>query len=453
MKLEKNLVAKVSINKTGNESVPFYKEVFIDSRQQVEHGLFIPIIGEKFDGHAFVFDAIKNGATATLWDVSKPIPKELTDIDFPIFYVNDTLSALQELSKLYLRLVQPKVIAVTGSNGKTSTKDLIESVVSLVYNTHKTIGNYNNHIGLPLTILSMPIDCEVIILEMGMSDFGEIELLSNIANPDYAVITNIGESHIEHLGSREGIATAKLEIVVGLKENGLVIIDGDEPLLNGFSHKGLVTCGYSGNNDFKITNYQMDENGISFSVNGNSDYHIELLGKHNVKNSLYAITIGKYLNIDEHTIQLGLKKGKLTGMRMEKKVGFNQSLIINDAYNASPTSMRAAIETIKQLPDFKKRVIVLGDMYELGEKEKKLHVSVVESISSPITHVFTVGEKGKWIAEELIETKSSSFIIKSYQKKEEVVDPLKKLLDEKTVVLLKASRGMKLETVAMDLYQ
>lgn len=446
-------MAKVSINKTGNESVPFYKEVFIDSRQQVEHGLFIPIIGEKFDGHAFVFDAIKNGATATLWDVSKPIPKELTDIDFPIFYVNDTLSALQELSKLYLRLVQPKVIAVTGSNGKTSTKDLIESVVSLVYNTHKTIGNYNNHIGLPLTILSMPIDCEVIILEMGMSDFGEIELLSNIANPDYAVITNIGESHIEHLGSREGIATAKLEIVVGLKENGLVIIDGDEPLLNGFSHKGLVTCGYSGNNDFKITNYQMDENGISFSVNGNSDYHIELLGKHNVKNSLYAITIGKYLNIDEHTIQLGLKKGKLTGMRMEKKVGFNQSLIINDAYNASPTSMRAAIETIKQLPDFKKRVIVLGDMYELGEKEKKLHVSVVESISSPITHVFTVGEKGKWIAEELIETKSSSFIIKSYQKKEEVVDPLKKLLDEKTVVLLKASRGMKLETVAMDLYQ
>ncbi|MCD8500626.1 MAG: hypothetical protein LRY71_01775 [Bacillaceae bacterium] len=195
------------------------------------------------------------------------------------------------------------------------------------------------------------------------------------------------------------------------------------------------------------------KNGITFCVNGNSDYHIELLGKHNVKNSVYAIAIGKYLNIDEHTIQIGLKKGKLTGMRMEKKAGYNQSLIINDAYNASPTSMKAAIETIKQLKDFEKRVIVLGDMYELGEKEKELHISVVAAITAPITHIFTVGEKGRWIAEALLEAKSDSFIIKSYQNKEEVVDPIKKLLDNKTVVLLKASRGMGLESVAMDLYQ
>ncbi len=453
MKLEQNLVEKISVKTSGKVSAPYFKTVFIDSRLQVEQGLFIPIIGERFDGHEFIFDAIKNGAVATLWDVSKPIPNELIESQFPVFYVNDTLTALQQLAKHYLEFVKPRVIAVTGSNGKTSTKDLIESVVSQVYKTHKTKGNYNNHIGLPLTILSMPSDCEVIILEMGMSDFGEISLLSRIANPDFAVITNIGESHIEQLGSREGIATAKYEIIDGLKEKGVVILDGDEPLLKVYQHECLITCGYDTNNHFQITHYQMDENGITFCVNGNSDYHIELLGKHNVKNSVYAIAIGKYLNIDEHTIQIGLKKGKLTGMRMEKKAGYNQSLIINDAYNASPTSMKAAIETIKQLKDFEKRVIVLGDMYELGEKEKELHISVVAAITAPITHIFTVGEKGRWIAEALLEAKSDSFIIKSYQNKEEVVDPIKKLLDNKTVVLLKASRGMGLESVAMDLYQ
>ncbi|MCD8500627.1 MAG: UDP-N-acetylmuramoyl-tripeptide--D-alanyl-D-alanine ligase [Bacillaceae bacterium] len=259
MKLEQNLVEKISVKTSGKVSAPYFKTVFIDSRLQVEQGLFIPIIGERFDGHEFIFDAIKNGAVATLWDVSKPIPNELIESQFPVFYVNDTLTALQQLAKHYLEFVKPRVIAVTGSNGKTSTKDLIESVVSQVYKTHKTKGNYNNHIGLPLTILSMPSDCEVIILEMGMSDFGEISLLSRIANPDFAVITNIGESHIEQLGSREGIATAKYEIIDGLKEKGVVILDGDEPLLKVYQHECLITCGYDTNNHFQITHYQMDE--------------------------------------------------------------------------------------------------------------------------------------------------------------------------------------------------
>lgn len=452
MKLNHELVMKIS-NSTGGEiaTVPYFTSVFTDSRQSVENSLFIPIVGERFDGHHFIQQAIKNGASATLWEEGKPLSKEIVSSGFPVYYVNDTLKALQELSALYLKQVGPKVIGVTGSNGKTSTKDLIESVVSLVYKTHKTKGNFNNHIGLPLTILAMPNDCEVLILEMGMSNYGEISFLSHLAEPDYAVITNIGESHIEQLGSREGIAKAKFEIVDGLKEDGVVIIDGDEPLLNQ-KNDNTINCGYEGNNDYQITNLHMAQTGISFSVNGESEYSIKLLGKHNVKNSLYAIVIGKYLNIDEHTIQLGLKNSQLTGMRMEQKGGLNKSLIINDAYNASPTSMKAAIETVKLLNDFQKRIVVLGDMYELGEREKELHASVENAISPPITHVFTIGEKAKWIADALAE--SNHFVkVKSYQNKEEVLDPLKDLIDEKTVILFKASRGMKLETLAMELYQ
>ena len=452
MSVNIELVKEISLNFRGivNERVVI-DNVFIDSRNEVVNGLFIPIVGERFDGHSFIKDALKKGAVASLWEESKSLPEDL-DETFPIFYVKDTLKALEDLAKKYLQLVGPKVIGVTGSNGKTSTKDLIDAVLSTTFKTHKTAGNYNNHIGLPLTILAMPNDCEVAILEMGMNHFGEISFLSKLAEPDLAIITNIGESHIEQLGSREGISKAKLEIVHGLREDGILIIDGDEPLLNFTQNFKILKCGYDEQNDFQITNVGQTADETNFMINYKHPFKLRLLGKHNIKNSTYAIAVGKYLGLNEHTIQVGLENCVLTGMRMEKKQGLNGSTIINDAYNSSPTSMKAAIETIKQLDHFEKRILVLGDMYELGKDEQMLHRSVADVISTPITHVFTVGELGKWIAEALLEQNNDKIEISSFKQKEELKENLLPLLDHRSIVLIKASRGMKLETIAKDLY-
>lgn len=446
------LLTKISSKFSGSfNNDAIIEEVFIDSRKQVNNGLFIPIIGERFDAHDFLLGAIEKGAIATLWHENKLLPKEF-DPQFPVFYVNDTLKALESLAKTYLEKVSPCVIGVTGSNGKTSTKDILDSVLATTFKTHKTAGNYNNHIGLPLTILAMPEDCEVAILEMGMSNFGEISFLSMLAQPDIAIITNIGESHIEQLGTREGIAKAKLEITDGLKTAGVLIIDGDEPLLADTNDINLLRCGYEDNNDFRIIGLEQKVDKTNFRINESGSYTLSLLGKHNVKNSTYAIAVGKYLGLSEHTIQLGLKSCILTGMRMEKKPGINGSTIINDAYNSSPTSMKAAIETIKELADFKTRILILGDMYELGKDEKELHRSVAKAISAPITHLITVGEKGSWISEVLLEKNNDKIEISSYKTKREVALNLEKLLNVGSVVLIKASRSMKLETIATDLY-
>lgn len=452
MSFKIDLLKEISSKYSGtfsNDAI--IEEVFIDSRKHVNNGLFIPIIGERFDAHNFLVGAIEKGATATFWDENKALPKEI-DPQFPVFYVNDTLKALESLAKTYLEKVSPCVIGVTGSNGKTSTKDILASVLATTFKTHKTAGNYNNHIGLPLTILAMPEDCEVAILEMGMNNFGEISFLSRLAQPDIAIITNIGESHIEQLGSREGIAKAKLEIIDGLKTSGVLIIDGDEPLLGVSNDLNLLRCGYNHDNDYQITALEQKADKTIFKLNEAGSYKLSLLGKHNVKNSTFAIAVGKYLGLSEHTIQLGLKNCILTGMRMERKSGIHGTTIINDAYNSSPTSMKAAIETIKELVGFERRILVLGDMYELGPDEKELHRSVAEVICAPITHLITVGEKGSWISEVLLEKNNDKIEISSYQTKREVVEKLENLLSDGSVVLIKASRGMKLETIATDLY-
>ncbi|MTT32014.1 UDP-N-acetylmuramoyl-tripeptide--D-alanyl-D-alanine ligase [Terrilactibacillus sp. BCM23-1] len=420
--------------------------VFTDSRKNCPSGLFIPIQGENFDGHAFIDSAIKNGAKATLWSESVPLPDRLP-LDFPVFFVKDTLKAMQDIAKDVLSQRNPIVIAVTGSNGKTSTKDIIESIIKTNYHTYKTQGNFNNHIGLPLTILSMPEKCEALILEMGMNHFGEISLLTQIARPDIAVITNIGESHIEFLGSREGIAKAKLEIVEGIKPGGTLIIDGDEPLLTQvkLDQCQVVTCGYNKGNTLQIVQVKPDISGYDFSLSGSkSTYHIPIMGKHNVKNAVYGVAVAKQLNIHEVDVKKGLEKCKLTKMRFESVEGKEGTLLINDSYNASPTSMKAVINTLKQLPNFKKRVVVLGDMYELGPDEENLHRSVADAIDPPISHVITIGPKGKWISDSLIEQGKPCYV-QSFLTKKEALPVLETLLDKTTVILFKASRAAELE--------
>ncbi|HEX6922619.1 MAG TPA: UDP-N-acetylmuramoyl-tripeptide--D-alanyl-D-alanine ligase [Bacillales bacterium] len=423
-------------------------EIFTDSRKQAKNGLFVPIVGERFDGHEFLPQAIEKGAEAALWQIDRPWPKEVPD-DFPVFLVGDTTEGLQRLARNHLQKVSPVVVAVTGSNGKTTTKDMIEGVLSRRFQTHKTDGNFNNHIGLPLTVLAMAEDCEALILEMGMNHFGEISALSLLAEPDTAVITNIGESHIEFLGSREGIAKAKMEIVDGLKPGGKVIFDGDEPLLAPLQKRASVSCGYFEGNQMQINSVESTEEGLSFTLsNDGHQFEIPVLGRHNVKNATFAIAVARELGLTDSVIAKALRELTITKMRFERLQGENGALLINDAYNASPTSMQAAIEAVRDMEGYKNKVLVLGDMYELGMNEKEFHESVVEGITTPITDLVTVGERGRWIAEAV---KDQSIRVSACDSKEQAAGKIKQLLDPDTVVLFKASRVVGLETIVNSL--
>ncbi len=425
--------------------------VYTDSRKEMKKGLFIPIEGERFDGHDFLKEAIESGAVASLWKKGREVPA-FVPTDFPLFFAEDTLSGLKQLAAFYLKKINPYVVAVTGSNGKTTTKDMLEAVLSTRYHTHKTGGNYNNHIGMPLTILAMKENTEVLILEMGMSSFGEISFLSKLARPDIAIITNIGESHMEQLGSREGIAKAKMEIIDGLKDEGKLLIDGDEPLLA--SRKPGIkteTCGFGKENDYVIRDFRFNGEGQAFRLNNEQkEYFIPLPGAYNVKNAVFAIATGRTLGLDDGQISSGLRNVRLTGMRLERVKGKNGALLINDAYNASPTSMKAAIETLKELPGYTRKIIVLGDMYELGGNEHELHRGVADVIGQPVTMLVAVGEKGKWIGEAARDNQTGVLVHIAHSK-DEAHAVLEKELSHETAVLFKASRGMKLETLVESL--
>jgi UDP-N-acetylmuramoyl-tripeptide--D-alanyl-D-alanine ligase len=447
MKLDIKELVALADRSSGKKENLVLESVSKDTRQKTENALYLPIAGERFDGHDFLLDAIKQGCIAAVWQEGKELPAGLPE-DFPVLYTTDTVEYLQKISKYFLKKVNPVVVAVTGSNGKTTTKDMIESVSSTNFKTFKTQGNYNNHIGLPLTILAMEETTEVLILEMGMSNFDEISLLSKIAEPDAAVITNIGESHLEQLGSREGIAKAKLEIADGLKQGGLLIIDGDEPLLSHVKGENVLKVGFGDSCTLKLSNLQTDAQGVSFTLEeGTSVYRIPMLGRHNIKNAAYAIAIGHYLNIEENKIQEGLENLKVTSMRLEMKKGRKGTLLINDAYNASPTSMIAALSTLAELNDISRKVAVLGDMYELGSTEENMHRKIADHVAPSISHVITVGEKGAWIADELKKQNRKDLDVIQCLKKEEAQEPIEKLLSKDTAILFKASRGMVLETL------
>ncbi|API93796.1 UDP-N-acetylmuramoyl-tripeptide--D-alanyl-D-alanine ligase [Virgibacillus pantothenticus] len=437
---------------TGHIAEQSIKGVYTDSRIEMADGLFVPIVGENFDGHDYVSEAVEKGAIAVLWNKQKQLPDTLP-ASLVVFYVEDTLTALQQLASAYREKMNPIVIGITGSNGKTTTKDMVAALLQTTYRTHYTKGNFNNHIGLPLTILSMQPNTEVLVVEMGMNHAGEIKLLSNIAKLDYAIITNIGESHIEYLGSRENIAKAKLEILSGLSKTGLLVIDGDEPLLQQFhNQERVITCGFAKHNVNQITSLQVHDNETSFTINENANYTIPFLGKHHAKNATLAITIGMSLKIEAGKMQSAFRHMQKTGMRFEKLRGKNGVTLINDAYNASATSMKAAIEVVKQLDGYSEKVLVLGDILELGDYSEVMHRSVSEAITKPITNVYTFGNAAKYITEELVE-QSGSIPASHYTDKNALLNALQPHLHEEAIILFKASRGLQFETFITDLKQ
>ncbi|MFD2925425.1 UDP-N-acetylmuramoyl-tripeptide--D-alanyl-D-alanine ligase [Halobacillus naozhouensis] len=433
---------------SGKTEAIALERIMTDTRKESEQSLFVPIVGESFDAHHFVLEAIEQGAVAALWQENYELPENLPS-GFPVFFVKDTTAALQQAAKYYLEQVAPIVIGITGSNGKTTTKDLVASILRVKYKTHKTAGNYNNHIGLPLTILAMPKDTEVAVLEMGMNQAGEISLLSQLAKPDHVVITNIGESHIEYLGSRENIKRAKLEILDGWSERGLFVFDGDEPLLAASYGPSAVSCGFFEKSRKQIQNVEMTDHDSSFTFEG-IHYHVPLSGRHNVKNASYVIAIATFLGMTPAEINQGFTRLEMSGMRFEKHAGKQGSLIINDAYNASPTSMKAVIEVICHLKQKTHKVLVLGDMFELGDHADELHEAVADAITEQIQAVYTIGDHADKIS-AAVQEHHPTIEAQHFETKQQLSDQLQDKLTSETVVLIKASRGMKLEKLMKDL--
>jgi len=415
--------------------------VEFDSRKVVAGSLFVPLAGAR-DGHTFIHQAIANGAIATFWSVQDQ-PEDIS-----VIQVTDCLEAMQQLATYYRELLSPKVVAITGSNGKTTTKDLTASVLSQAFRTYKTQGNYNNEIGLPYTILHMPKDTEVVVLEMGMDHAGDLTTLSTIARPDIAAITMIGEAHIENLGSRAKIAQGKMEIATALAADGCLIIPCDEPLLaplvQGMTQQ-VVTFGIDAGDVAAHILEEYAEQTV-FSVK-EQDYRIPLLGTYNVKNALIAYSVGEKFGVTPEQIANGLKKVQVTQNRTQWLEMENGTRLLSDVYNANPTAMGLVLDSFGKLPVQGRRFAVLADMLELGPESSVMHAAMADHVQN-YDGLFLVGEQMDYLAKELA-ARYSDVPLQLYDANElaALIEDLKQLLQPVDMLLLKGSNGMKLYQV------
>lgn len=406
-----------------------------DTRTINKGDLYLPLKGASFDGENFLSQAVDKGAAGCF----------ITKDDYPedakiVLKVKDTLSAYLSLAQFLRRKYNPKTIAVTGSSGKTTTKEIIFSVLDEKFKTHKTFSNHNNEIGFCETLMNMPQDCQILIVEMGMRGLGEIELLSKYAEPDFAVITNAGSAHIGRLGSLDNIAKAKSEIVKYLKKDGTFISQNNERIKKFAVFEGE-----------KIY-YSLDEVNIidrkpsysKFLYKGR-EYELNVEGDYNIENSLAAINLGYKLGMEYDEIRRGLAAYKPIEKRWEI-LDAGRYKVINDSYNANPESMKAAVSTFLQ--HYKHPVVVLGDMGELGDMEDELHMEVGRYLAGlsygKDAKYLTVGRLAREIGDEL---DAKGFFVKNFENNREVSDYIIDSIDVGTTIFLKASRSMKFEEI------
>ncbi|MGY3814684.1 UDP-N-acetylmuramoyl-tripeptide--D-alanyl-D-alanine ligase [Globicatella sulfidifaciens] len=446
-----------AIDYTAKDRTISISNVEFDSRKITPGSLFVPLQGAT-DGHDYVEKAIEMGAVATFW--SKEESAAPSD-RIAIILVDDTLKALQDLSHYYRQVINPIVIGITGSNGKTTTKDMTASTLSAKYRVHKTQGNYNNEIGVPYTLLKMPEDTQVCVTEMGMSGFGEIEVLSKIAEPNIAAITLIGESHLEFLGSRKGIAQAKMEILNGLKPDGLFVYPGNEPLISELlDEKGLTiqisSFGFDSSYDVYAYDLVEEQNKTFFKTNVDSNIvsTIPVIGAYNVSNALIALTIAKHLEIPMEQAIFQLAQFELTAHRLEWIKTLNGADLLNDAYNASPTSMKAILKTLSTVPveHTGRKIAVLGDVRELGPESANLHRSIKEAIDpDKIARVYLFGTEMKALYNELVTEYSQESLYYVESDHDELIALLQRDIQPEDVVLVKSSLGVDLLKVVTAL--
>lgn len=438
----------------GNEN--YITGVKQDSRECETGDMFVAIIGENLDGHKYVQQVIDKGCGTVLISDESVLP---ADCNINVIKVEDTVYALGELASYYLETLNVKKVAVTGSVGKTSVRDMTYYVLNEKYNCGRNIKNYNNLIGLPLSILLFDSNTEAVVLEMGMDRFGEIDRLAEIVKPNVAIITNIGMSHIEHLGSREGIFKAKMEIAPHITSSddvpGTLVYVTDDEFLTKERTAGKyqqIAIGNNGKSDYIISDVDdFGIKGIQFRVEHNHEVnkvHAPVPGIHNSINSSIAIAVGDIMGVSLEEAQKGLEKVELTGSRL-KRVDGKTVCIIDDTYNASPASMKSALKVLDMSECTGKKIAILGDMYELGEDSKKEHFGVgVFARNLAIDTIVAIGED----AAEIADGASGGEIQTVYFKtKDEFISVINRYVTEEDMILVKGSRGMKMELVVEEL--
>ncbi len=388
----------------GNLDACSIKGICTDSREAAPGYAFAALRGERVDGHSFIPNVLAAGCNCVICERGS---EALQNSDAIVILVKDTELALCRLANSYKQYLRAKTVAVTGSVGKTTTKDLIASVLSQKCETFSTTGNHNSLVGMPMSMLECSPDAKWAVLEMGMSAMGEIERLSITAEPEIAVITNIGTSHLESLGSRKNICRAKLEVLSGLTTGGILILNGDEPLLFGVRGKSYRTvyCSIKSEKaEFFAKNIKVTKTGTCFDIvypgGTEKDLHISVLGRHTVYSALYAFAVGLYAGLTAEEIRRGMEAFLPTGMR-QQIYNFNDITIIEDCYNASPESMIAAVDVLDTYcrETGGRSVAVLGDMLELGEDSPSLHRMVGDYLASKrVQKLYTVGRGGNQIA-------------------------------------------------------
>ncbi len=430
-----------------------------DSREVVNGSLFAAIAGERVDGHDYINSALEKGAACVLCE---RIPEDLNkeNLRFALVVVKDTVTAIGAVAHEYKKMSDHKTVAITGSVGKTTTKEFVYAVLAEKYKSHKSSGNHNNELGLPMTVFEMKKDDEVAILEMGMCNFGEIEYLSKIAEPDIALVTNIGSSHLENLGSRENICSAKLEIVRGLKKGGTLILNGDEPLLylmRGSDYAPVFVAVKNPEAEFRAVNIRYGDMKTVFDVIYDrkvvTNIEISAMGQHSVYAALFAYAVGVKLGLDDGMIRRGLQKFKNAAMR-QNIYDMKGITVIEDCYNASPESMSAALDVMCELAKLHggtRTVALLGDMRELGADSLLLHQKIGNyAAHKEVNALFTYGPLAENIASGAI---TSGMRADNVYVNPDETDPVKtgdlllEYLRPGDILLVKASRAVAAEKV------
>ncbi len=444
------------IDATGGTDVNGYNwihssNISTDTRSIKKGDLFIALKGKNFDGHNFLHEAFLKGAVAAI--VSEDKYK-----NFPLIIVQDTLKALHGMASYYIRnvLVDAKVIAITGSVGKTTTKDMLHTVLSQYGVSHANEGNLNNNIGLPLTILKAPKNCQCLILEMGMNKAGEIKELSKISNPNIAVITNIGPAHVENFSSLFDVAQTKLEVLYGMKNNGTLILNRDNKYydyLSSRANRNVISLGKDKNAEVCLLDIISNDDGLNFKIRLNNNQtincNLRVQGEHFAYSLLAVAAVVQSLGLDLSKLPLALKNFSATkGRGNIHKVKYNGKYIhlIDDSYNASPASMKAAIKTLSTYSN-QRKVALLGDMLELGDESIKFHTDLVKVITeNNVDKVYTVGKFMLELHELLPDNMRGAHFNDSNQLKRNLAD----IIQNNDAILVKGSRGMKMDLIIQE---
>ncbi len=421
-----------------------YYSVSTDTREVRKNDVFFALKGDNFDGNQFAAKALEAGASIAVVDDAMVIPPS----DYRYILVEDVLRTLQKLATVYRRKFTFPVIGITGTNGKTTTKELVHAILSSEKRVHSTKGNLNNHIGVPLTLLSIPLNAEIAIVEMGANKKGDISELAAIAEPDYGMITNIGYAHLERFGDIEGVTQTKGELFEFLRaHNGCGWVNEKDSRV--LAQASGLSCryGYGGERStYRILSHSQEESGMNVSIlvgkKGQHNFFSHLVGSHNAENILAAVTIGDVIGISLESMKVALSNYKPRMNRSQLIKGEKQTILL-DAYNANPSSMEATLRSVASRKESKVGLI-LGDMYELGSESSRFHEELIDLVKELLPNSFLVGV-GEKISQAIKKKYLGSY--KTYLDIEDAIPRIQTDLQDREFILIKGSRGVALERV------